>query len=93
MTSRGPITKATKYVDILIESTNFVVVLLFSEDSLNTFSLLTLINSLSVVRDIENTALNSGSSQHGKAILAAVGSNWVVAIQTSLSSLSLKLLL
>ena len=63
------------YVDILIESTNFVVVLLFLVDSSNTFSLLILTKSLSVVKAIENIALNSGSSQQGKAILAAVGSN------------------
>ena len=74
-TSNLPITKATRYVDILIESTNLVVVLLFSVDSFNTFSLLILIKSLSVVKAIENIALNSGSSQQGNAILAAVGSN------------------
>ena len=74
-TSNLPTTKATRYVDILIESTNFVVVLLFSVDSSNTFSLLILIKSLSVVKAMENIALNSGSSQQGKAILAAVGSN------------------
>jgi len=43
--------------------------------------LLTLISDLSDVRVIEKTDLYSGSSQQGKAILAEVGSNWVVAIQ------------
>ena len=49
--------------------------------SLMTFSLLTLISDVSDVRVIEKTDLYSGSSQQGKAILAEVGSNWVVAIQ------------
>ena len=53
-TSNLPTTKATRYVDILIESTNLVVVLLFSVNSFNTFSLLILIKSLSVVKAMEN---------------------------------------
>ncbi len=76
-----------------MESTNLVVVLPFSVLSLRTFSLLILTSSEFEVNEIENTALYSGSSQQGKAILAAVGSNCVVAIHFCKPFESLKLLL
>ena len=74
--SNSPMTKATRYVDIFMESTNVVSTLLsptsFSE---RTFSLLTRKYFLSATMLIEKTALYSGSSQQGKAFLAEVGSN------------------
>ena len=39
-----------------------------------------------------NTALKSGSSQHGKARRASVASNWVVAMTCSTPSVSVKVL-
>ena len=74
-------------------SSNLLAVLSFKVVSLITFSLLTLISDLSDVRVIEKTDLYSGSSQQGKAILAEVGSNWVVAIQCCLLFSSTNLLL
>ena len=79
--SKSPITKATRYDDIFIESANLVRTLLFSiSSSSTTISLLTLKYFLSAIIVIQNTALKSGSSQQGKADRAAVGSNCVVAI-------------
>ena len=80
--SKGPIMKATKYVDIGIVSSKHIffnssfcfssTFFIAAFDTQNKFLLTT--------KEIEKIDLYSGSSKQGKALLASVDSNCVVAI-------------
>ena len=77
----SPTTKATRYVDILIESAKRTT---FRPVPVGASSI-TLVLEIATRRSgttsvTEKTALHAGSSQHGNARRASVASNWVAAM-------------
>ncbi len=79
--SSGPTTNATRYVDIAIVSSNRTRTRPFPVGSRETSGPFEIARSPSCATSVTpNTALRSGSSQHGNARRASVDSNCVVAI-------------
>src|SRR5262249_54068067 len=79
--SSSPTTRATRYVDILMVSAKRTTLRPSPVGSSDTIAVLEIAVSRSgTTRVTENTALNAGSSQQGKARRASVASNWVAAI-------------
>src|SRR5215208_138955 len=77
--SSSPTMYATRYVDILMVSANTTTFLPASmrSDTIDVFE--TAVRTGSITSVEANTALKSGSSQHGNARRASVASNWVAA--------------
>ncbi len=79
--SSSPTTKATRYVDIRMVSAKVTAFLPGPAGvSLWTAALEMAARPSGTTSVVPNTALNAGSSQHGKPRRASVDSNWVAAI-------------